>query len=202
MRTLLAKALDALRKNNLELAEEYASTAISYLNQAYYPLNQIEDKAKGGNYDRRTKDTDELQLITFEINDKIFTVDVKNVREIINVKDIVKVPKALHHVKGVMNFRGKIITLVNLACTLSFGSIINNKNKVLIYAIVNDKDTGLAVDHVLGILRINSKSIEKPTIGINSYVRGFIKSGDIIMILLDMDKTIKELKSILRELGA
>ena len=148
-----------------------------------------------------TEDMDELQLITFKIGDEIFTVDIKNVREVVNVKDIIKVPKAPHYVEGVMNLRGKIITLVNSASILGFGSTVNNKCKVLIYAIDNDKDVGLVVDHVLGVLRINGKSIEKPVMGVNSYVKGFIKSGDTIMILLDMDKIIKALNSVLGGLG-
>ena len=47
VRSLLAKALDALRENNLELGEEYAPTAISYLDQACSLLKQIEAKVKG-----------------------------------------------------------------------------------------------------------------------------------------------------------
>ena len=148
-----------------------------------------------------TEDMDELQLITFKIGDEIFTVDIKNVREVVNVKDIIKVPKAPHYVEGVMNLRGKIITLVNSASILGFGSTVNNKSKVLIYAIDNEEDVGLVVDHVLGVLRINGKSIEKPVMSVNSYVEGFIKSGDTIMIL-DMDKIIKELNSVLGGLGA
>jgi len=145
---------------------------------------------------------DELQLITFKIGDEIFTVDIKNVREVVNVKDIIKVPKVSRYVEDVMNLGGKIITLVNSASILGFGSTVNNKSKVLIYTIDNEEDVGLVVDHVLGVLRINGKSIEKPVMGVNSYVKGFIKSGDTIMILLDMDKIIKELNSVLGGLGA
>ena len=139
----------------------------------------------------------ELQLITFKIGNEVFTVDIKNVREVVNLKQITKVPKAPHYIEGVMNLRGKIITLVDLASLLGFNSNINDKSKVLIYSIDNNRDVGLVVDHVLGVLRISEKDVEKPVMEISSYIKGFIRNGNLIITLLNMDNIINELKDTL-----
>ncbi|MFB3070730.1 MAG: chemotaxis protein CheW, partial [Nitrospirales bacterium] len=48
-----------------------------------------------------------LQVVSFEIGDEEYAVDILEVQEIIRMVEITPVPKAPHYVEGVINLRGK-----------------------------------------------------------------------------------------------
>ncbi len=138
----------------------------------------------------------ELQLITFKLGENVYAVNVKHVNEVISLKKLVRVPRMPAHIEGIMNLRGKIVTLINLASFLgvAYDAASNNKRKVLIFSLSNHKDVGFIVDNVLGVLRIKSSDIEKLMPASDSVIEGVIKTNDgQIYIVLNFPQLIHEL---------
>jgi len=144
------------------------------------------------------KHNSEIQLITFKLGENVYAVDVRHVREVVSLRKIVKLPRAPPYIEGIMNLRGRIVTLVNLASYLGVDGYNDpgktGKGKVLIFTLDNNRDLGFIVDHVLGVLRVKRNSIEKPASATDPSLEGVIKTDDGgIIIVLNIPHLVKEL---------
>jgi len=144
------------------------------------------------------KHNSEIQLITFKLGENVYAVDVRHVREVVSLRKIVKLPRAPPYIEGIMNLRGRIVTLVNLASYLGVDGYNDpgktGKGKVLIFTLDNNRDLGFIVDHVLGVLRVKRNSIEKPASATDPSLDGVIKTDDGgIIIVLNIPHLVKEL---------
>ena len=117
---------------------------------------------------------------------------IEQVREIRAVESITKIPKAKSYVKGIMNLRGLIIPVIDVKEKLglvSDGSTNSSKQRILI-AEVSGALTGLLVDEVDQVMRIQTKDIEQaPQGALESYhyIRGIAKMNEKLVILLDVE---------------
>lgn len=143
------------------------------------------------------KPTDEIaQLVNFRLRDEEFGVDIGSVREIIRVAEISHIPEAPLFIQGVTNLRGQIIPVIDLA--KKFGLAPQEKlpeSARIVVAEVNDQTVGMLVDEVPAVLRIPTENID-PTPELiqaavkKEYIKGVGKSGNRLIILLDLDKVL------------
>ena len=136
--------------------------------------------------------TDLLQLVSFRIGNEEFAVDILNVREIIKMIGITKVPNAPAHVEGVINLRGKIIPVVDLRTRLNMEKKEITFETRIIVVDVEGKTIGFIVDAVKEVLRIPASVTEAPPQIVSGIDSDFIKSvgklEDRLLILIDLDK--------------
>ena len=59
-----------------------------------------------------------LELTSFKIGNEVFGVDISNVKEIIKMLQIIKVPNSPDFVEGIINLRGRVIPIIDLRCRL------------------------------------------------------------------------------------
>lgn len=146
--------------------------------------------------------TDTLQIVVFSLMDastkkkEDYGIQVENVREIRLLENITRVPNAPAYVKGVMNLRGKIISVVDVKKLLGFSaSEENNGTSRILIADVNDVLTGFLVDEVSDVLRIPSKEVESDIsseLKTEQYIKGVIKTGEKLIILLELQKLLEK----------
>jgi len=133
-----------------------------------------------------------LQLVTFQIGNEEFGVDILKVHEINRVIQVTKVPNAPNYVEGVINLRGKVIPIVNLRLKLGMPKKEEDKNTRIIVVELDGKTIGFLVDAVSEVLRIPRSITEPPppmVSGIQSeYITAVGKLEDRLLILLDLDK--------------
>jgi len=139
----------------------------------------------------------EEQYIIFKLGENIYGINIQYVREVVEPKKMIKLPKAPYCVEGVMDLRGKLITLVNLSRILDVEeSSSTNKRKVLIMNTGStdfeqqETGTGLIVDHVLGVLRANSVDSEKNRVP-SDLVDKVIRQQDKLILVLDARKILE-----------
>lgn len=135
---------------------------------------------------------DILQLVSFNIGEEEFGVDILKVQEIIRLVEITRVPNAPDFVEGVINLRGKVIPVIDLRKRLGLSSIAANSDTRIVVVEIDTKIIGFLVDCVNEVLRI-SKSITEPPpaiiAGIDAdYITAIGKLEDRILILLDLEK--------------
>ena len=139
-------------------------------------------------------DTDELQLVSFNIGSEEFGVDILKVQEINRMVEITKVPQAPHYVEGVINLRGKVIPVVCLRKRFSLELKEHDKNTRIVVVDIEGNILGLIVDAVSEVLRLPSNTIEPPpeiVAGIDAdYIKGVAKLDDRLLIFLDLTKVI------------
>jgi purine-binding chemotaxis protein CheW len=140
--------------------------------------------------------TDSIQVVSFNIlasgKKEDYAVPIEQVREIRAVEKITKVPRSESHVKGIMNLRGLIIPVIDVKEKLglsSEGNTNSSKQRILV-AEVNGALTGLLVDEVDQVMRIQTKDIEQAPQGAFEsyhYIRGIAKMNEKLVILLDVE---------------
>lgn len=139
--------------------------------------------------------SDSMQVVSFNIinssgKKEDYAVPIEQVREIRAVEKITKVPHSEPHVKGIMNLRGLIIPVIDVKEKLGLDSVSTNSSKQrILVAEVNNSLTGLLVDEVDQVMRIQTKDIEPAPQGAlesRNYVKGVAKINEKLMILLDV----------------
>jgi len=136
-----------------------------------------------------------LHLIGFSIGRETFGVPIERVHQIVGVPEITAVPDSPDCVEGVINLRGKIVSIVDLRKRFGEKEIRSHrKNRVLVVE-VQGKMVGLIVDSASEVLKIPHADIEQPPNvfeeGDLNYVTGVGKLNGRLIILVDLTKILQ-----------
>lgn len=106
--------------------------------------------------------TPEIELLAFRLGDQEYCVDIMSVREIRGWTSATTLPFSPAHVKGVINLRGTVLPVIDLAVRLGMPAIAGNERNVIIVVSVNKQTAGLLVDAVSDILSIARQHLQPP----------------------------------------
>ncbi|MEG6521239.1 chemotaxis protein CheW [Desulfotomaculum sp. 1211_IL3151] len=138
----------------------------------------------------------EEQTVVFQLMGQVYGVDINAVFEIIRMESITKIPRAPHFVEGVINLRGHIIPVIDLAKRFGLGQNEQTQNSRIIIVEVSGQTIGVIVDLVQEVLRIPINGIEPPPPVVNgieaAYIRGIAILEERLVILLDQNKILME----------
>ena len=136
------------------------------------------------------------QYLTFKLGQELFALDVVQVREVLDVIPITKVPRSADFMRGVINVRGNVVPVADLH--LKFGlppTETTLDTRIVVMEIMIDGDTtiiGALADSVHDVMDISQESIEPaPKIGARcdaQFIKGIGKHDDQFIIILDIDK--------------
>ena len=102
------------------------------------------------------------ELLAFRLGDQEYCVDIMSVREIRGWTRATPLPFAPGHVKGVINLRGTILPVIDLAVRLGMDAVAGDERNVIIVVAVNGHTVGLLVDAVSDILSIAHDDFQPP----------------------------------------
>ena len=94
----------------------------------------------------------EIELLAFRLGEQEYCVDIMSVREIRGWSRATPLPFSPGHVKGVINLRGTVLPVIDLAVRLGMPPIEGDERNVIIVVSVNGQTAGLLVDAVSDIL--------------------------------------------------
>jgi len=115
------------------------------------------------------------ELIAFRVGRQEFCINVMMVREIRGWTAATQLPRAPRYVRGVINLRGAVLPIVELALRLGMPAAEPTARNVIIVVQIGNKQIGLLVDAVSDILTANDKDIQ-PTPDVTSdVVKSFVK---------------------------
>ncbi len=137
-----------------------------------------------------------LQLVSFNIGDEEFGVDILKVQEINRMVQVTRVPNTPDYVLGVINLRGKVIPIIDMRNRLGMATKEFDKDTRIVIVEIELKVIGFVVDAVSEVIRINKSITEPPppmVAGIDSeYITAIGKLEDRLLILLDLRKILTE----------
>jgi purine-binding chemotaxis protein CheW len=137
----------------------------------------------------------DLHIVGFRIGRETFGVPISLVHEIVRVPEITAVPEAPDCIEGVINLRGKIVSVVDLRKRFGEREIKRNKKNRILVAEVQGKMVGLIVDAASEVLKVPPSEIEQPPKvfedGEINYVTGVGKLKDRLVILIDLSKILR-----------
>ena len=138
------------------------------------------------------------QYLTFSVRDERFAISIMDVREIIEVESLARVPMTPDYISGVINLRGNVAPVVDLAVRLGkdCSEITERSCIVMVELMLGERlqVLGMLVDTVNEILEIPRGEIQPPPNFGTDIRTEFIKHmgwvGDSFIILLDVDKVL------------
>src|SRR5215470_17833093 len=100
-----------------------------------------------------------LHLVGFRIGRETFGVPIDLVHEIVRVPEITAVPDAPDYIEGVINLRGKIVSIVDLRKRFREKQIVAHKKNRILVAEIGSKMVGLVVDAASEVLKLPEAEI-------------------------------------------
>lgn len=138
------------------------------------------------------------QYLTFQLEREVFALDIRSVREIIQVGPMTHVPLMPGFVRGVINLRGAVVPVVDLQAR--FGrppAELGKKSCIVIFDAQREGDRvelGLLVDAVSEVIDIPADQIEPPpSFGASvqrDFIQGMGKLDDRFVIILEPDRAL------------
>lgn len=106
--------------------------------------------------------TDVQQFATFYVGDLLLGVDIRLVQEINRQLDITPVPSAPKHVRGVINLRGEVATVIDLRTVLGLpeAEVQRDTRNLIVHS--QGEAIGLWVDRISDILSVRPEDISEP----------------------------------------
>ena len=138
------------------------------------------------------------QYLTFRIGHEHYGLELSQTREIIEYSGITEVPLMPNFLRGVINLRGEVVPVIDLAVRLGRKPIEVQKRTCIIVVELNNNEQnhvlGLLADAVSEVIEMDEDNIEDaPSFGANiraEFIQGIAKRDDEFVVLLDANNTL------------
>src|SRR3954453_17601802 len=104
----------------------------------------------------------DLQLVGFRIGTETFGVPISVVYEIVRVTEITAVPDSPEYIEGVINLRGKIVSVIDLRKRFGAKEAGSSKKNRILVVESHGRLTGLIVDSASDVVKIPMEDVEPP----------------------------------------
>lgn len=152
--------------------------------------------ANSGQANSEANQSNQLQLVTFELAGEEFAVDILAVHEIKRMMELTRVPQSPPDVDGVINLRGKIIPVVDLRRKFGFPVQERTSHNRIIVVEVEKRVLGFIVDRVNQPLYLDRSRVEPAPAMVCSiesdFIAGVGKLEDRLIILLDIQRLFRD----------
>ncbi len=136
----------------------------------------------------------EFEVLSFVVGDQEMAFDVDYVEIVIEKTEITPVPKSKPMIKGIINLRGRIVPIIDLADVL--GTYVDeSKYESVVVVKYGEIEAGFLVETVKGVLRTSDNEVENME-NMEKYgekSKGLIKKGSRLVVYLDVAKIIDEI---------
>ncbi|WP_415183595.1 chemotaxis protein CheW [Phaeovulum sp.] len=122
----------------------------------------------------------EIELLSFRLADQEYSVDIMHVREIRGWTRATPLPHAPAHVRGVINLRGSVLTVIDLSTRLGLAPAARDARNVIIVVQVGSQTAGLLVDAVSDILALPRHMLQEPPGLAGDSAHSFIEALTIV----------------------
>ena len=140
---------------------------------------------------------EEQQLVIFKVAGEEFGVNINEVKEIIRWEEVTRIPNSEAYIKGVINLRGNIIVVNDLAVKLGLPSkTIDDDTRILVVE-VGENTVGMIVDSATEVIRLSGDDIrETPSLITSTIDHDFIEGVGLLdekrlLTLLDLRQVLE-----------
>ena len=139
-------------------------------------------------------DEETTQYLTFFAADERYAIDILDVKEIVEIAQMTRVPMTPDYIRGVINLRGSVVPVIDLAVRLGKeGSQVTKRSCIVLVEIESRgewQQVGMLVDEVNEILEIPESHLQPaPDFGTDirtDFIRAMGRVDDIFLILLEV----------------
>lgn len=140
---------------------------------------------------------DSTEMLSFNIGDAIYAIEIKYIKEIIEVEQITVVPKIPDHIKGVINIRGKVVPVISVRKRFDIEEIpYDSRTCIIVLEFEDGEQVGIIVDRVQEVVVAKasdlSKTPDSKNVNANKYIRSIVHFEDKVVLLIDCFKLIND----------
>jgi purine-binding chemotaxis protein CheW len=136
------------------------------------------------------------KVIIFRLKDELYGVPVEQVVSIERWESVTRVPNAPSFIKGIINLRGEILPVIDLQQRFGLGVSEQTEESRLVIAQIEEIKLGLIVDEAKDVIDLDSDSVdpspETASGKTGTYIFGVAKQEDHLLILLNMEKVLRD----------
>ncbi|MCH9021966.1 MAG: purine-binding chemotaxis protein CheW [Planctomycetes bacterium] len=141
----------------------------------------------------RSTSTGEIEFSTFRVGGLLMGIDIRHVQEINRIHDITPVPYAPENVRGVINLRGEVVTVIDLRTTLQMAPAQSSHRNHIVIVNIQEESIGLLVDKIADVVITTAAEIEPPPANVSGvdskYLIGVCKLEEELMVILNVKET-------------
>jgi len=140
--------------------------------------------------------TDALEFSTFYVGGALCGINILNIQEINKNFEITQIPQAADYIEGILNLRGRIVTIIDLGKKLGLEPANKDKDNRNIIVNSEEEHIGLLIDSISDVVVAKKDDIEPAPSNIGSikgkYFQGVVKTEKQLIGILDIDEVLKE----------
>ena len=129
------------------------------------------------------------ELITFEVEGQVFGLDIMAIREIRAWTPTTRLPRVPHYVAGVVNLRGTVLPVIDLAARLGWNPTVPSPRHAIIVTQMGGQACGLIVDAVSDIVTLPADALQPPPVtggiggpdAVTAFLEGLAAIGDTMV---------------------
>ena len=146
--------------------------------------------------DQVKKTVEEIQVAVFMLNNTYYGVPILQVKEIVKMTEITKLPNTPDFVQGIVNLRGEIIPIIDMRRRFGLPDIEISENWKILILKSGEVLFGVMVDQISEVEKIPTALIENPpkiVAGVNGkFISGIAKTENRLLILLDVERILSD----------
>lgn len=136
----------------------------------------------------------QFQLVTFQLGEELYGVDIMDVKEIVRIQDIRTIPNAPYYVEGIFNLRSEIIPIINLHKRFHLKKAVLEEGDEYLggFIILNIEGNklGIIIDRIARVVMVQHSDIQPPPQMISGigaeYINGVVRQEAGYLIVLDI----------------
>ena len=136
------------------------------------------------------------QLVTFQLGEELYGVDIMDVKEIVKIQAIRSIPNAPYYVEGIFNLRSEIIPIISLHKLFRLKKLYISDDVSgvfeggFIILNIDGLKIGIIIDRIARVISVNKNEIQPPPqmlSGIGTeYIHGVVRQNNGYLIILDI----------------
>lgn len=152
-------------------------------------IDMMDNKNEQKKEELQSDVSNELQIVTFEVNEHLFGFEISAIKEINKISAVTPLPCTPEYIRGIVNLRGELVTIIDIKSIFykKQSELLENTRIIIIER--NRDEVGVVAEKVNEVRRVKKELLEKvkkDEIGIdNRYIKYILKDNEKMVIILD-----------------
>ena len=139
----------------------------------------------------KTTESSQQQYLTFRLNQEWYALPVYQLVEVLAPPKITRVPSVPDHILGVTNFRGEVLSVIDVKRFFGLPQSEGRTEQTIIVVEEDEVRTGLLVDQIGDLVSLTSKDLSEEPILAGTSQRAFFLGaahwGEVLLSIIDLD---------------
>ena len=136
-----------------------------------------------------------VEYVTAQIGGQLFGLPISRVQDVFMPERLTRVPLASSEIAGVLNLRGRIVTVVDMRARLGLPKASDGKPPMAVGVDLRGESYGLLIDQIGEVLRLPEDSREDNPVNLDSRMTklagGVHRLDGQLMVVLDVDRVLE-----------